>query len=475
MFYQNSIKELLEQKLNENTHGILFKAVLFNYKSQEEYFNFVDDAIHDFVKNKRYYIPCIIPSFNGEYLGIPNKNASNNNVSMQYLIQTDEFGGDTLEYSTNDYEKVFNAIDEVRQELIGSYNPLGTKAIVTAEDSSAVFNTTGVFSLKTVYYKGKMKDGLAGNILNISSLLGGTLSKFSSTLLNFSTDTSEIATVPYTVGQRFELYIHYANPLLNLTINNLDDDDVVLSTSTVSVNLGQVQDTKIEDLILYSFYGETEMIAISSVENDTIENMLLGSAQLLFKDFDNDETISSLGSITGDLSLTNCFHKGLDGNIVITGKPILPTSRLITRNGYDFMEFDLQLDISYSEDLKYGNQWKYKLDGYDIIPVDRPLGKTFATQGLQYLNTDTSVNLTDNNVFSTSLSFYSEDSIIGNKLEKIAINANYAQNTTFQLYIKQPLYSTTKTVIVESINITPTLNGFSAYTVTFKEADTEVI
>ena len=177
----------------------------------------------------------------------------------------------------------------------------------------------------------------------------------------------------------------------------------------------------------------------------------------------------------GELELTNCFYKGDEGNIVITGKPLLPTSRLITRNGYDYMEFDFQLDITYSEDLKYGNQWQYKLDGYDIIPIDRPLGKTFATQGLQYLNTNTTVHLNDNNVFGITLSFYSEDSVIGNKLEKMAINANYAQNTTFQLYIKQPLYSTTKTVVVESINISPVLNGYSTYTVVFKEADTEVI
>jgi hypothetical protein len=164
-----------------------------------------------------------------------------------------------------------------------------------------------------------------------------------------------------------------------------------------------------------------------------------------------------------------------DGNAIFSVGSIVAASDMRVVDGSNYYQmYDLEINCVVSNDVVFGNNFEYYLDGIQVYPIDRSHTMSTELSGAQYLNSNYNEFIATETARDDSLSFYYIPSKKLTKLLKHTVSNTVEQNTTYTLTIQYPFFKEEYDVIIENGGTNPNINTISDFTVTFKKADSNL-
>ena len=459
---QEALEGLVQTTLEANSYNVDFNVDLYNTDDIKYYET-------DTSGQKRRFCPTMISDVIGEYINVPDTNSTSNTVAVQFdiLVDTTDDLSDVndTELEKVDYTNTLNAIEEFKNKLLAKYHPLGTPYLFMGGEDSTFTGTTATNNAEFIYlkfipYNTDVEELLAPSI-------GDNKVTKNSTHIIFNDGTNTIS-VPYTVNEEIEITIYTSNSNTRWNITNGTDTDGMISSN-------------IEDFAIFTF---GDGAGVNSGFEGLVKRVVINNSTLTDVDDATNlnvdiSTWTSKDTLTnsGDTplissSISNSILWSEDGNAIFGFGTLNPSSNIRTVDGhYLYQAFELEMTVFISNDMLYGNNFEYYLDGLQIFPIDRShtLG-TEAGSG-QYQNANYATSIVEESIREHTLSFYYIPSKKLNSLLKHVVTGDIPQNTTYELVVQYPFFQVTYDVILDSGGTNPNINTVSTFTVTFKRKD----
>jgi hypothetical protein len=471
MLKQEVLKSLFESILENNSYNVNFKVDLFN-SDDIKYYDIDEDG------KKSRFVPTMIPDIIGNYINIPNTNSFTADGSIEFDIMVDyeeTYGDiDTNEIQYVLYQNTLNAIEEFRQSLVAQYFPLGTPYLfMGGEDSTFVIdNTVTAISNRSIYLK-----FIPYNTDNENILVGTTATAFerpvtkNSTHIRFEYTSGNFIELPYTVNEEIEIIIYHNGTNWKMVDKNGNE---VEPASPVSYSVNNI--TSYEFGKTTGFEGLVKRVAITSsqITSFDFENVDFELSDFLIDvyDFQNKNVVVNSGQGTIDSStslINNCILWSEDGNAIFGFNTLNPISNIrLTDGGFMYQAFDLPFSVFISNDLLFGNNFEYYLDGVQIYPVDRQHTMATELNSVQKYGVNYNTGLVEETAREHTMSFYYIPTKQLTKLLKHVVTGDISQNTTYQLVVQYPFFKSTYNVVLDSGGTEPNINTLSTFTLTFK-------
>lgn len=466
---QRALKSFIANKLINNTQGVLFDVGLF-FNENSDYFYYDEDG------NKIRRVPVMMPDIIGNYLNIPNSNTLTLSAGLMvdvFVGTTDESDREEDEYRYVQYTDTMNALQELKSELLARYHPLGTPYLyMGGEDSTVDLSVGSTISVKTIYLDFIPKNTDAEDILYISS--GSDIRKLykDATDIIFQTGASSTIRVAYTANESIKLIVYNDGTNWNMQI---DGDDAATPVSSTTVSF--------DDAIIGGLTGFEGIIKTIAIGNSNIEEFDFDNAtteianwNIILSDWDSKDTANNTGSTTLTTDdINNSILWSTDGNAIFSVGSIVAASDMRVVDGSNYYQmYDLEINCVVSNDVVFGNNFEYYLDGIQVYPIDRSHTMSTELSGAQYLNSNYNEFIATETARDDSLSFYYIPSKKLTKLLKHTVSNTVEQNTTYTLTIQYPFFKEEYDVIIENGGTNPNINTISDFTVTFKKADSNL-
>lgn len=458
---QQALYDFLSQKLSENSFNVEFRTDLFNTQ-RTKYWYYDDNG------NKNRFVPTLISDVIGEYINVPNANSTNNTVGISF----DMFVGtqDNSDKATNEYDSVsyantVNAIEEFKNSLLAQYFPLGDAILyMGGEDSTAEF-TLGT-TISPTHIKLNLiplnDDNETEDILT-NDTGDFRVYKFYEILdeqsyIKVSLDNGvALLEVPYTVGIENKIEIIKGDTEWTLQNVTTGDLDTVSSTFTLS-------DSK---YILGNENGlEAKISRIRMGVDSDYEQVDINT-------WNSDSEITNSGeAVISSSSISNCILWCEDGNAIFGFGTLNPVDNPEVRDGNAiYQTFELEMNVFISNDVLFGNNFKYYLDDIQIYPIDRSHSLATEIGASQYINSNENEYMVEESARDFTMSFYYIPSKKLTKLLKRVASGDTSQNNTYSLVVQYPFFQVTYDALIDSGGTNPNINTLSDFTLTFKKAD----
>ncbi len=482
--YQQGLRDLINTTLNANDNGIIFNTEIYNSKEINYYKDYQDESGYG-VTRKRL-VPSMITQIIGNYINIPNISVTDNSISLEFDLCIDDYTSLRYEkqdeYKSVDYSNTLLAIDNLRQELLAKYHPLGDKLLrFGGIDSKASVDIDTSFDVKTIYIDFIPKNNLEEDILG---MLDGIATRYDiiykdEDYITFKTDTSLTAQIPYTVGERIKLIFYYDDSSNTWTGKNVD-------TGALYGTGGSSSAFDINKLIFGGETGFSGILYELYIDNEKHEEISdEDSYNIILADFDSKETFTNQGESTfgSTNEINNCILWGSYGNAIFSFETLVPFGDILNKDdGTRWQLFGLTINALVSNDILFGNNFEYHLTvpytnksglteyvEEQIYPVDRQLTYASNYETYQRINDKYGTGIVVENAKDLTKSFFYDGSYhIESLLRQIAKN-DQEQNQEYTLRVQYPFFTQTYTVNVENGGTSPNLNELTTLTVTFKE------
>ena len=452
MTNQEALKNLISNKLDEQglIHNVDFNTVLYN-REEIKYYRINDSG------QKERFVPSIINDVVGEYLNVPNANSTSNDTSIEFDIMVDydsEYDSNTeTEIEKVGYQNTLNAIEGFKNSLLARYFPLGTSYLyMGGEDSTFQFEFSS-FSMKSLEFSFTPKNTDVENVLTFDNVLGANINK-TATAIKFNYPTIINLEIPYTVNEDVTITLSYIDSLWTLTDGTNTDSGAVGTGLTIdTIKVGETT-------------GLECIFRTLKIESTLIE-------QIVIEEWPSKTLITNTGeSVISNDSISNCILWSDDGNAIFGFGTLSPTTGLRTiDDSFLYQAFELPISVFISNDVLFGNNFEYYLDGEQIYPIDRQI--TLATElgSGQYINGNENEHLVEESSREHTISFYYIPNKKLNSLLKHVVTGTVAQNTTYELVVQYPFFQVTYDVVLENGGTQPNINTLSTLTLTFKKKD----
>ena len=450
---------LFQNKLDENSFNVNFNLDLFNSTD-------IDYYETNEVGQRVRFVPTMINDIVGEYLNIPNANSTSNETSLLFDIFVDyssEYEDritDELEYVG--YNNTLNAIEEFKSKLLAQYFPLGTPYLyMGGEDSRMEITTNEAIDVEEMELKIKFKNTDEENIMFLSGT-NFVLKKDADNLIaEFDTGLGETAQIPYNINED-----------IIITINKNDSgfwqisDGTNTYTSLFSSGINSIDNIRIANST--GLEAIIKSIRISSALSDNV-NII---------EWNSKDSITNSGETTldeGGSLITNCILWSEDGNAIFGFGTLSPTTDIRVLDGrYVYQGFELPISVFISNDVLFGNNFEYYLDGEQIYPIDRQHSVATEIGSAQYINQNENEHIVEETSREHTLSFYYIPSKKLNSLLKHIVSGTTSQNTTYTLLVQYPFFQVSYDVLLDTGGTQPNINTISTFTLTFKKSDSNL-
>lgn len=461
---QQSLKSFFETKLQSNSYDVEFDVDLFN----SDYVNYWD---YDDLGQKYRVVPTIITDVIGEYLNVPNSNSTSSTVGIQFDIfvghnNDNTTNVDETEFSKVGYTDTLNAIEEFKNTLQAQYFPLGTPYLyMGGEDSTATFSFSGNISVDFIYIKFVPFNTDEETIFSSDGSTKVKLHKDDTDII-FEIGTSLSLSVPYSVNDDITLTIYRSDSGWTMTDGtNTDTDSDTTFLARDEFYLGETTGFEglIKTLVVDAGTGQDEY--------DELEDYQIEFVTFPSKDAFTNSGIKTLTTNT----INNSILWSEDGNAIFGISTLNPiTDPRTLDGGVMYQAFELEITTFVSNDVLFGNNFEYYLDGIQVYPIDRE--HTFGTEmsGAQYINGNDNEFIVTESAREHTMSFYYIPSKKLNSILKHVLTGDTAQNTTYTLLVQYPFFQKSYSVVVDSGGINPNINTLASFTVVFKKADSNL-
>ena len=453
MTVQESLKNLFESKLEANSYGVDFHLDLFN-SNDIDYFETNEDG------QRVRFVPTMINDIVGEYLNVPNANSTSNDTSLLFDIFVD-YTGDYEDNIDNEleyvgYNNTLNAIEEFKASLLAQYFPLGTPYLyMGGVDSTFTFQVFNIVNIEYMKFSFVPKNTDNEDILTFNNNPNALVHKTSTNIV-FQSAISNTIFVPYTVNEE-----------VTITIYKNDDGFWTITNGTNSYNTNHTTAIS-ESSFTIGDDGGIECI---------FEELIIGEDNnIVIDDWNSKTKINNSGdNPIQSSSISNCILWSTDGNAVFGFGTLSPTTDMRVIDGrYVYQGFELPISVFVSNDVLFGNNFEYYLDGEQIYPIDRQHSMATEIGSAQYINSNENEHIVEESSRDHTLSFYYIPSKKLNSLLKHIVTGNTAQNTTYTLLVQYPFFQVTYEVLLDTGGTQPNINTISSFTLTFKKSDSNL-
>ena len=449
---QDSLYNLIESKLNDNSYGVTFDTDLFSTGTMN-YFT-VDD-----LGQKHRFCPVMITDIIGEYINVPNTNSTSNNVGITFDIyqdkETELNDKEVEEFSNVDYTNTLNAIEEFKNSLQAKYFPLGTPYLfMGGEDSSIVVETASAIDLDRITISFKPYNTDEENLIYFYAFPATYLSKTSSEIV-FTITTGTSISIPYSVNEQIDIVITKDDDDL-WTITDGTNTDSETSATVINVSKTILGYSTGIECLLYSY---------------TLGNDIDGNGDgVSITTWDSKDTITNSGfSTIEDGTISNCILWSEDGNAIFSFNTLNPiTDSRLVDGQYFYQTFELEMTVFISNDLLFGNNFEYYLDGIQVYPIDRQHTLGTEVSSAQMIDGNYHKHIIEESAREHSLSFYYIPTKQLTKLLKHIVSGSVEQNKAYELKVQYPFFNVTYDVLLNSGGTEPNINTLSSFSVTFK-------
>jgi len=464
---QQALYELIDDKLNENSYDVDFRVDLYN-AGTSKYYTTDDEG------QKHRFVPTMITDVVGEYLNVPNANSTSNQVGISFDIFTDYKGElsdkDITELKNVNYTNTLNAVEEFKNSLLAKYFPLGTPYLyMGGEDSHGNFEFTTPHSPKVFYMKFIPYNTDDEELLLLYSTAHRGFIK-NATHIRFQYGFNLWIDVPYTVDVEKEVVAYYNGTDWVIEDSEGNSDSATITYLFIDANEYSIgKNLGFEGLIKRASVNNVE---ITSFDFDNVSSEV-ADFQLDFNEWNSKSSFTNSGGLTLTENLIeNSILWSLDGNAIFGFGTLNPVSNIRpTDGGYYYQEFEIELSVFISNDVLFGNNFEYYLDGLQIFPIDRNITLGTDIGSGQYINSNENEYIVEESAREHTLSFYYMPSKKLTKILKHVTAGSTAQNTTYELIVQYPFFKVTYNVILDSGGTEPNINTLSTFTVTFKRKD----
>jgi hypothetical protein len=464
---QQALHNLISDTLDSNSYGVTFDTELYNAGTNKYYTRDEDGQKHRFV-------PVMITDVVGEYLNVPNANSTNNQVGISFDIFVDKIGelsdNDVTEFANVGYNATLNAIEEFKASLLAKYFPLGTPYLyMGGEDSHFDVNFNGTYNPKVFYLNFIPYNTDSENIMSLSGLYGDV--DKNATHIRFEYSSGNYIQVPYSVNEELNIVIYHNGTDWIMDKNDGSPASVTTAYSTlVTGNIDVGLTTGFEGLVKRVSADSTQITSFDFTDIDTE----LAGFIIDFKEWDSKTTPNNSGSLVLiDTSIiNNSILWSEDGNAIFGFGTLNPVNNIRVIDGsYYYQAFELEATVFISNDVLFGNNFEYYLDGEEVFPIDRQ--HTLGTElgSAQYINGNYNTHIIEESSREHTLSFYYIPSKKLNSLLKHIVSGSVAQNNTYELIVQYPFFKVTYDVVLESGGTQPNINTLSTFTVALKRKD----
>ncbi len=465
MTQQEALKNFLSNKLQENSFNVDFRVGLYNREGIDYY------DIEETGQKKRF-VPTTIEDIVGEYINIPNANSTSNDTSIFFDIFVDYQNDDDetsdkerLELENVQYNDTLNAIEEFKSSLLAQYFPLGTPYLYMGGEDSTFSVTSSSNIAKFFYIKFIPYNNDEETILESDATTDFLIYK-DATNISFDVESGVTISVPYTVNEEIEVTIYQSGGDWFIT-NGTDIDSVTNSTTSknyTSFTFGN--STGFEGLVKRIVIDNDDSASIDDVEDAVVD----------ISTWPNKSTIENSGEGTiVSSSINNSILWSEDGNAIFGFGTLSPTTGIRVVDGsYIYQGFELPVSAFISNDVLFGNNFEYYLDGERIYPIDRQHSLGTEVGSAQYINSNENEHIVEESSRDHTLSFYYIPNKKLNSLLKHVVSGNTAQNTTYTLLVQYPFFKVSYEVLLDTGGTQPNINTLSTFTVTFKKSDSNL-
>ena len=476
----NSIKDLIDEKLNDNDNGIIFDTTLFN-SQKISYTNTVNVSGTDRTEDKQV-VPAHIVEINSRYINIPQTDALEAGISMEFDVfvrdsNTLNNAQDQEKYESVSYNNTIIAINNLQKELLAESFTLGDSGLYFGgEDSEGEVILSSAVAFNTIYLKVDIKNLDTENLFTCSN--GGfeiSINKTATSIQlywNTPTGGDYLLGINYEEGINEIVAYYDENDFWNLVVNGVatQQQDTATQGTFDTFYISPTSKPYGFDGILYQLIIDDKQI--TSNDTNDVETSV-SPANVNFKDFDDRYSFNQTGTyVLSSNQVDNCILTGSDGNITFGFEGLIPIGDMFYNDeGYPRQMFFLSIPCLISDDLLFGNSTEYYLDGNRIYPVDR--NTTYGTEQntAQYINATTAKSVAEENARDLENSFFYKPSRQINQLFKHIVSNSTEQNKVYQLVVQYPFWRETYDVIIDSGGTSTNLNQFHTFTLTYKNKD----
>jgi hypothetical protein len=470
----DAIKNLIEEKLNENIYGIEFQTNIFNskkitYEKKENN----DDGVS--VDTKKV-IPTQIVQIPGNYINIPNTKVIEASIGIDFDLFVRDY--ETLPYNMQekyrsvDYTNTLSAINDFQSELLAQRFTLGDSGIMFGgTDSIANFEFSTGFKYNTIYMKLDVKTNDSESLFEVEGTSPNkiVIDKTSTNIVAiiFVGGGAVTLTVPYETGTNEICLFYDEDDYWNLYVNG-EIDREISSTTQSDFSEGIIVPSEDFNGVLYQLLIDDDITASTDIENGL--ETVITAPKINLKDFTSRYELTQTGSLTLTTnSISNCLTWGSEGNVVFGFETLTPIDEVrYADEGYPRQLFALGIPCLISNDVLLGNSTEYKIDGIQVYPVDRQHSYGSELGSRQYINGLTAKSIIEENMKDMSQTFFCKPSKKLLELEKQITKLDSVQNKVFQLVVQYPFYSQTYNVIIDSGGLSTNINQLQTLTVTYK-------
>ena len=473
-----ALKDLIDGKLNGNANGSIFDTHLYNRKRTQYSQEFDNEG--DFGVTEKKVVPSNIVDIVGNYINIPNTSMTRNTISLEFDIFRDSYTTVPLQEQSKwlsvDYLNTIGAIDNMIQELLATYHPLGdVNLYFGGTDSNATFGYASTRIWNTLMLDVDIKNNDVESLLY--AVNGSDYYKLTKDDTNIILEvkigvTTISLTRPYTIGNNV-IYTYYdAGGSWNLVVNGNSDSTLFVTTQT-SYTGGTISIDNDFNGVLHQLLIDTDIITPTDIENG-LESVLEPFINL--KDFTSRYALNNEGSTALTTNtVSNCILWGEEGNAIFGFETLVPISEVrFIDDGRPRQLFGLGIECLISKDIILGNLTEYFLDGKQIFPIDRQ--HTYAIEGNseQYINDNFSKMYGDKNGKDLTQSFFYKPDKLHNKLVKHITSDEVVQNQSYELVVQYPFHKETYNVLIDGGGMPTNINTSTTFTVTYKQIDDNV-
>ena len=476
--FQEKIRDLVDEKLNDNDYGIVFDVSLYN-STRKEYEKTVNNT-DDYGTTTSRFVPVNISNISGEYLNIPNVSVLTSAISLDFDLflgsYTDLPYQEQNKFLPVDYESTLSAIEDFRHSILAKPFSLGTKLLYFGGEDSYASVTSTASDFNTIYIKFTPLGVDTEKIFESTNL---TINK-TGTGISITCSGGTSGQIDYTVGEEKEFIVYEISGTCSIYDGTTKQSVTSASQSVSTFTLGNSTnglEAKLERFTVSSTY-----ITESSKDNilNDIDTYLSGIF-IDYYDFENRRILTNNISSSWSGTINNCITFGSEGVIAFSVDALVPVGDVVWDGNYAYQEFGMDLGGIISQDVILGNYFDYFLrdktagdSSVQVYPVDRQHSYNMEIETAQYINGTYGVSVGKENMKDITQTFYYIPSKTANKLLKqITINT-ITQNREFELVVYFPFFTVSYDVIVENGGTSPNINDLATFTLTFKQIDSNL-
>lgn len=471
-----SLREILNDKLNENEHGIEFDVFLYHGFKDEMDFYF-QEIENTWQEEKKLKIPVVIEEVDGDFLEIPHTTVSEDSVTTTLRIPVANSSREDA-YQTPEFFDVAEALDEFRRKYQNEVFFVGGKSYQIAPTSGSlnysplVERRLGSLSLR--FSKSEASDEEIFDVTDDKVSI-----KVEDGQLTVYDNGDEKVSRPFVPSKKYEV--------LFLTHDTNNEDKVrvrilVNGNEYADYISDKVDYEDVNNVSVRPFYGKvTELLFTSSLNKSNIEEYLDGNKSIYdaFEPLeiytDNFEDVENKGN-SSDWYISdfnwNAAVTGEDGEMVINPSKIIPLTNIEQYGSLNFQTFDYTMEIGSSDSIILGNRVKYYLDDQRIYPVNKAYTVSSEGEPEHYPGDTYLSRVFEASDYQHRLNLFIDASPVIQEIIRNSSMSDGVNNKVWNLRVEYPFHTDEDQVLIESVGIASDENSPSDMTVQFVKANT---